>query len=203
MVDDLFTTESPTEQSILNKASKDKFVLVLNLPRALKQEAKKIKGIDLDPMQISIYGTVTPTITVPAIAVPYGGQVPTYSSHTRPQYSPLTVNFVVDNEYKNFYFLWRWLELLNDARKSKYSGPPERLISASDKRLRGDHTDYQTTFSILALNEYNQTTIEFVYYYAFITSLGAISYNYRDGEILESTAEFSYGQLDLVRTDVK
>lgn len=199
MMEDLITTGNPTNQSVLNRASKDKFVLVLNLPRALKTKEPTNPDVSLKPLEISVFGTIVPTITVPPIQVPYGGQVPNYSSHTRPNYPPLSINFVVDNEYKNYYSLWQWLALLNDPLQSEYTGKQDKNLSLIEKMSRGNHTDYQSTLSILALNEYNQTVIEFVYYYAFITSLGGISYNYRDGEILESSVEFQYSQLQVKR----
>ena len=37
---DLCETPQPTQQSVLNRASKDKFVLVLNLPSILKEKSK-------------------------------------------------------------------------------------------------------------------------------------------------------------------
>ena len=200
MMDDLLAgTGNPTEQSVLNRASKDKFVFVLNLPRALKDKQAVDSDVSLKPLEMSIFGTIVPTITVPPIAVPYGGQVPNYSSHTRPNYPPLSINFVVDNQYKNYFSLWQWLALLNDPLQSSYTGKTDKRLTSIEKIQKGTHTDYQSTLSILALNEYNQTVIEFVYYYAFITSLGGISYNYRDGEILESSAEFQYSQLQVIR----
>jgi hypothetical protein len=51
--------------------------------------------------------------------------------------------------------------------------------------------------NVIGLNEYNQKTIEFIYYSAFITSLGGIDYNYRTPEILESTVEFQFSQFDI------
>jgi hypothetical protein len=59
--------------------------------------------------------------------------------------------------------------------------------------------EYQTTFSILALNEYNETVVEFVYHNAFITNLRGINYSYRDGEILETTADFQFNQFNMIR----
>ena len=191
---------NPTSQSSLNRASKDKFILVLQLPTILKKRAKTDPSLDIESLQISVYGTIVPDITVPAIEARFGGQSANFSSHSRPNYPPLTVNFVVDNEYKNYYVLWKWLAILNDPKTSEYDGTPLDQITNKDIIDTGSNSEYQTNLSVLALNEYNQTVAEFVYSNAFITTLGGINYSYRDGEILETTAQFQYNQINITKS---
>lgn len=189
--------ENPELQSPLNKASKDRFILVLNLPAILRKKALTDDCLNLDTLQMSVYGSIIPTISVPAIEVRYGSQSANYSSHSRPNYPPLTVNFVVDNEFKNYYILWKWLAELNDPREGDYNGTPSKQQTRRAQLNLGLNTEYQTTMSILALNEFNKTVAEFTYYNCFITNLGGINYSYRDGEIIETVAEFQYNQLDV------
>ena len=93
---------NPTLQSTLNRSSKDKFILVLNLPYVLKKLSTKDPTFaDLESIQMSVFGAIVPDVTVPAIQVPYGGQVINVSSHTRPNYAPLTINIVIDNTGTN------------------------------------------------------------------------------------------------------
>ena len=191
---------NPTLQSSLNRASKDKFILVLELPSLLRKRANTDSSLDIESLQMSVYGTIVPDINVPAVEARYGGQSANFSSHSRPNYPPLTVNFVVDNEYKNYYVLWKWLALLNDPKYSNYDGTPLDQITKQDIIQAGNNTEYQTNLSILALNEYNQTVAEFVYSNAFITTLGGINYSYRDGEILETTAQFQYNQINITKS---
>ena len=108
------TTINPTQQSVLNVPSKDKFLLVLNLPSILKQQAQTNSTISLEPLEIKVYGSVVPTIQVPSNEVRFGGQSHHVSSYSRPAYDPLNVNFVIDNGFKNYWLLWKWLALLND-----------------------------------------------------------------------------------------
>lgn len=186
---------NPALNSPLNRASKDKFILVLNLPYLMRSLGKKDPNIDLESLQISIHGSVVPSIQVPSIQTPILGQVPNFSSHGRPNYSPLQVNFIVDNNFKNYYLLWKWLDLLNSSEDSFYQGTAEHLRRADDDLISGGiNTEYQTDLSVLAMDEYNETKIEFVYHHAFITSLGAINYSYKDGELIESTAEFQFSR---------
>jgi len=194
----LCETGNPTTQSPLNVGLRDKFILVLNLPVILRKYAATDPRISLDPIQFNIFGTVVPSIEVPHNAVPFGGQTYNVSSYVRPNYNPLDVNFVVDNGYKNYWVLWKWLSILNDPRQSIYKGTSVKENDWKDKLLSGDLSEYQADFSILGKNEYNQTTIEFKYYNAFIINLGGINYNYREAEILESSVQFQFSQLDVV-----
>jgi len=196
MDNDLCDTPQPTQQSVLNRTGKDKFILVLNLPQVLRNESLSDELIKLDPLQISIYGAVVPEIRVPANEIRFGGQSYNVSSHTRPNYPPLPVNFVIDNKFRNYWILWKWLSILNSPDESFYDGTKGK-ISTRDRILNGNLTEYQTNFSVIGVNEYNQPTVEFVYYNAFITGLGSINYNYRDPEIIESTAEFQFSRLDV------
>lgn len=191
--------ENPTLQSPLNRSSKDKFIMILNLPHVLKKLAKDDPDLNIDFLQISVYGTIVPQISIPAVELRYAGQATNVSSHSRPNYSPLTVSFVVDNQYKNYYVIWKWLDILNTARESLYGGTPIDLMKKSEYIEIGNQFEYQTTLSIQALNEYNVPTIEFQYFHCFPTNLGGINYSYRDSELLETTVDFQFNQLNVVR----
>jgi len=194
---DLCETSQPTLQSVLNRTSKDKFILVLNLPAVLRKQLPNDELLNLDPLQISIFGTVVPPIIVPTNEVRYAGQTYNVSSYTRPNYPPLPVNFVVDNKFRNYWILWRWLQILNDPETSLYTGTNPNLETWKDRTETGINTEYQTNFSVLGLNEYNQYTIEFIFKNAFITNLGGITYEYNDSEFIKTSAEFQFSQLDV------
>jgi hypothetical protein len=194
---DLCETPQATQQSVLNRPGKDKFILVLNLPKILYKQSVNDTLIDIKPLEMSIYGSIVPTIQVPPVEVRYGGQSYNVTSYSRPNYPPLNVSFVIDNKFKNYWLLWKWLSILNDPKQSGYAGTKDGQETKSDRLERGNLTEYQTNLSVIGLNEYNQKTIEFIYYSAFITSLGGIDYNYRTPEILESTVEFQFSQFDI------
>lgn len=190
-----FICENPKLNSPLNSSSKDKFIMVLNMPYILKKYAETDDLLNIDSLQTTVFGTIVPTINVPPVEVRFGGQSTNVSSHSRPNYEPLNVNFIIDNQYKNYYVLWKWLDILNDSRNSSYGGSSSEIRATSNL---SNIAEYQTTLSIMSLDEYNEPVIAFNYHNAFITSLGSITYSYRDGEILESSAQFSFGQLSLV-----
>ncbi len=187
---------NPYLQSPLNISSKDKFILVLTLPQALRKMSKVDPDLDLESLQMTVHGTIVPDISVPPIEARFSGQSTNFSSYSRPNYPPLSVNFVIDNQFKNYYILWKWLAILNDPYESGYAGPD---ITRFDRAESGKNAEYQTNFSILALNEYNEVSMEFVYTNAFIIGLRGINYSYKEGEIAETSADFAFGQLNIVR----
>lgn len=186
---------NPEFQSPLNRASKDKFILLVELPYILRKNSSNDELLNIKTLQISIYGSVVPAVTVPPVSVPFGGQITNVSSYSRPNYAPLNINFIVDNDFKNYYVLWKWLNILNEAQTSLYDGTSTKEKTYLDINSTGFEHEYQTTFTLYALNEYNEPIIEFKYLNAFITSLGAIEYSYRDGTLIESTAQFQFNQL--------
>ena len=189
---------NPELNSPLNRASKDKFVLVLTVPHLLRRFSQQDPNLDIDTVQISIHGAVVPNISVPAVQAPILGQTTNYSSHSRPNYSPLQVSFLVDNNYFNYYILWKWLDLLNSAKNSWYQGTEERhRNNAYNLESGGMNNEYQTDFSVIGYNEYNEESIEFYYRGAFITDLGAINYSYREADLVESTVQFQFSQLTM------
>jgi hypothetical protein len=196
---DLDLCEQPqaTQQSVLNRSGKDKFILVLNLPDVLKKDSLVNKLLTINPLQVSIYGAVVPNIQIPSVQAPFAGQVLNVTSYSRPNYAPLGVSFVVDNNFKNYWILWKWLTIFNDPKEGIYTGTDIELETWEDRLRSGVLTEYQANFSVFGLNEYNQKTIEFKYYNAFITNLGGITYNYREPELIESTAEFQFSQFDV------
>lgn len=191
-------------QSILNKSRKDKFVLSLSIPEALKEfvtksdrrvDEKSYQKVIPDSLQFSIYGAVVPEISVTSEEVPYLGQTLKVSGHARPAYDDITVNFTVDNEYNNYWYIWRWLQVLNDPKHSVYDHHDTSPVPFDKQRPPRLLEDYQSDFTLYGLNEANKNAIKFTYTKAFPTALGEISYNYRDTEEIESSFTFSFTQM--------
>ena len=176
------TNSNPSQQSVLNNASKDKFILVLDLPAVLKPE------FNIDVLEFKIFGTIIPAIqTVPHDA-PFGGQSYNVTGFTRPPYQPLTVNYVVDNRFSNWYILWKWIDLQNTAMESLYGG------SEFEPKLQSIK-EYQSTFTTYHIDEYNQKTLSINYTDVFPIMLGSVEYSYRDPTQLESSVTFQFNRL--------
>lgn len=186
-------SDTPIQQSILNKASDDKFILVLNLPPVMKTiDTSKViskRFVNLDGLQYSIEGTVAPPINIQSVTIPYGGQHLEVTSHARDPYQKSRVKFTVDNRFTNYWVLWKWLDVLNDSRLSISNAA--NLPSVS---LRPDLHDYQTTMSIFMLDEFNKPVLEFKYHKAFITNLGGLEVDYQNQRQIVCTFEFAFSQ---------
>lgn len=179
------------QQSILNKSRADKFKLVFQLPNALKKinksNVRSNSTVNQDTMQFSIYGVVVPTITVPALEIRYAGNTLYNSTHSKNSYPPVTINFTIDNEYNNYWVLYKWINLLHD----EYEG-----VFDADNLIDNDiFKDYQTDITVYGLDEFNNNRIKFNYTKAFPTDLGGISFNYRESGEIESSFTFVYSQL--------
>lgn len=215
------------KQSHLNKARLDKFILSFNVPECLKSSVtrherathhKSHEKVIPDSLQYSVYGAIVPEISVPSISLPQFAQHMKVSSHRRAEYPDVTVNFNVDNQFNNYWYIFRWLDILNDQKTAVYDehnvgtsnnlGEYYRSDDGFDRfdehnRPAIDHikpdvvTDYATTFTLYGLNEYNKNVIEFNYINAFPVSLGDMNYNYQDTGEITSDFTFSFSQLNV------
>lgn len=183
-------SNNPVNQSILNQSSKDKFILVLDVPPFLNKVIIDDKPATIEPLQLTVYGGVVPAASVPNISQGYAGQTQHITSMHRPDYSPLTVNFIVDNRYHNYYIMWKWFNGLNEAIQGVYN------IDGTQVKSRGLY-DYQTNMTLYGLDEYNKKTVAFKYLHAFVTGMGGIEYNYQDSGIITSNVTFQFDQLNM------
>lgn len=188
------------EQSILNKAHKDKFLMILTVPDALRDIDSNLDRRDekviSDSIQYSVYGTLVPKLTVDPIVTSYAGQAVKHSSHSRPAYENIFVNFTVDNQYNNYWMLFKWINVLNNNVEAIYDAEnikPNRFEfnNLVDPNLL---EEYSTTITVFGLDEYDKRRIQFDYTGAFPVSLGSINFNYRDPGELETAFEFGFTQ---------
>ena len=184
-------------QSPFNKSRKDKFLLVLNIPPALRHIASKFERskntIIPDSLQFSVFGSVVPDINIGNANVRYAGQTLAQSSHSRDPYPPVTVNFTIDNRFNNYWVIYTWLNMLNNDKTGIYDEHGLTPLRKTSPDL--PYYEYRTGISIFALDEYNKRTVEFLYKDAFPTNLGGISYSYRDAGEIETNFTFEYSQL--------
>tara|TARA_R110000824_G_scaffold232661_1_gene420808 strand:- start:782 stop:1363 length:582 start_codon:yes stop_codon:yes gene_type:complete len=180
------------QQAILNKSRTDKFLLIFDIPPILKEFNKKFNQSNLsiisDSVQFSIFGTAVPEITVPAVETRYAGNTLYVSSHGKNPYPPVSVKFNIDNEYKNYWVIYQWLNLLHDQDEGRYNA---RELNEFDP----DFQDYQTDLTIYGKDEFNNNRIKFTYTKAFPTTIDTIDYNYQTPDEIASGFSFVYSQL--------
>lgn len=192
----------PVTQAPLNKVRQDKFQLILTIPNILKgldnKNERENSYLNLDSLQFSVYDINIPSSEVTSIPLHYAGQNYNVTSFNRPEYGPCTVHFAIDNEFKNYWVIWKWLQLLNDPLHSTF-GRPEIFKKMGGYPNLEPKTlyDYTTDIIVIGMDEYNNPKARFTFKYAFVQRLGEISYNYRQTEEMESSFEFVFNQLDM------
>ena len=183
------------EQSHLNVTRKDKFRLVMDVPNMLKPILKKenrfCHGGNMDRLQMSIWGFVVPDMKIDVITKPFAGQHLKFSGLARPAFTATTVNFTVDNRFDNYFILYKWLDIQNDESNSTFDG------KQMDPDSHGHLCDYATTFTVIALDEYEKPTAKWDYIGAFPVTLGGINASYRDPAELETTFSFEFSQVHM------
>jgi len=191
------------QQAILNKARADKFLLVFSLPKVLKDlniglaSPKAQTKVKEDSLQFSIWGSVVPAVSIPHQNLRWGGQPYNVTGQSRPEYAPIMVNFTIDNNFNNYWVLWKWMDKMNNI---KNSGMDDHFAdkNITNSLLSPHYTDYQTVMTVFAMDEYNKRVARFDYSNAFITDLGEINYNYRTENELESSFAFVFNQMNII-----
>lgn len=192
-------------QSQLNKSRLDKFLMVISLPESLRNintsdlGARSNSKVNDNSMQFSVYGAVIPSVTVPEITEQYAGQSIKVSSHRRPAYDNVSVKFTIDNNFNNYWIIYKWLDLLNNDRESVFDSDNisnTRNPSTRDKNASLTPPDlYMTDMTLYAKDEFDKNKVKFTYKNAFPVSLGQIDYNYRTEDEIETSFEFAFSQL--------
>lgn len=183
-------------QAVLNTSRNDKFLFVLDLPKALKNIADPVleTSYNADNIQFKTFGSPVPSIAVPSIKVSYGGQNYQASGISRPAYDPLKVNFLLDNGYQNYWILWNWLNLFNDSNTSS-TDLTSVIGNFGGKYITNPMSDFTSNFTIYGLDEYNNKIISFYYESAFITNLSEISFSHQDPKEITCSASFAFNRL--------
>lgn len=181
-------------QSYLNKARQDKFLLVFDVPPILKgivkRDERSNKTIIPDSVQFSVFGSMVPEITVKGVETRFAGSTLYQSSFSKDSYPPVNVKFIVDSMYNNYYTIYSWLNLLHDQKTGVYNQQKLAPIDAN-------FNDYQTNITIYGLDEFKKKRISFTYTKAFPTTLDSITFNQKAdaGEEIESGFTFLYSQM--------
>ena len=124
-------------------------------------------------------------------------QVYKASSLSRPAYQPLNVKFFIDNGYKNYWVIWKWLNLFNDAKTSKSEVHMEYMNNNKNAKLENPMQELVSTFSIFALDEYNNKIVQFKYKHVFPVSLSEINFSHQDPSEISCTASFAFNQMNV------
>ena len=186
----------PLDQSVLNKVRTDKFVMTLTLPKAIREidvsEARSNNTVMQRSLQFSVFGVVVPAVTVDPLEIPFSGQSLNFTSFKRPDYANVNVQFKLDNEYNNYWVIYKWINLMNNAKEGFFYAERPGLRHGPGLE---PYSEYATDITIQGLDEYNEKKIQFTYVGAVPVSLGEINYNYQSSDAISSNFEFAFSQL--------
>lgn len=181
-------------QAILNRARKDKFSLVLDIPKALKDIQDEVlqTNYNADSIEFTVISSPVPKVAVPAQEVPFGGQVYHVPRFSRPSYGTFNMKFLLDNGYQNYWILWNWLNLFNDSEQS----------TSDANKMNGNYitnhlSDYTSNFTVYTLDEFNNKIMSFTYTDTFITGLSEFEFSYQSPEEISCTASFAFNQMQV------
>lgn len=179
-------------QSQLNKARTDKFIMVLDIPPALKAinttDDRDNSTVNSDTITYSVFSTQIPEVMVQDSETKFSGQTFHFTSHNRPEYGNVSVGFTVDNQFSNYWVIYKWINLLNNNKEGFFDAEG---ISPVDNPFE----TYASTVTVYGLDEYDVRKIQFDFIGVVPVKLGAIDYNYRTEEEIESKFEFSFSQM--------
>lgn len=179
------------KQAIYNNAREDKFTMVVTIPDALRQVISTEVGpnfINKSAFEYTAWGTAVPQIEIKSSKVRYSGQSTKLSGHTRPEWPLLDVEFNIDNQYRNYWFLYYWINFQNHDAESLYD---------FGKLLPNDNLTkvrYTGTIDIFLKDEYNKNIMGCKYVAAFPVKLSSLNTNQQKGGILTAKVTFEYSQ---------
>lgn len=183
-------------QSPLNKSKKDKFILSLTIPKALQvindnsPTVTSNNKVKFDTLEMSVYGIVTPSVKIKSKTLNYGTQSIKISTHVTDPHDDIKLDFTVDNEYKNYWVIYKWLDFINDQKKGVFNG--DKIVNIiEDQNL----PNYSCDFSIYGLDEYENKKIRFDYIGGFPNSLSEIKWDYKDGGDILASVVFSFTKM--------
>lgn len=179
-------------QSYLNKARADKFRVTLPLPPILRNiDTRSIRSadyVDKDSINFSIFAINIPTIAVEPVDLKFAGQTPRVSSLARRAFEPVNIKFVIDNQYRNYWLLYKWFNLLHDEELGRMVKP-----NGSSQPI----DQYITDIKVSGIDEYNNNVIDYTFTRCLPIEIGAIDYNYQQTNEIESSFMFQFHQLKI------
>jgi hypothetical protein len=183
------------KQTTLNKSSKDKFLMVLSLPPLLKTINNKNNTsnseVDLDTLQSTVYGSITPDLSIPNTYLPYATQGINITSGKRDEFTPLSLNFKIDNRWFNYWVIYQWMMILNDDKTGDFNKSGLSSPGNSSKAL----FDYSTTMTLYGLDEYENKIIKFDYIGVFPVFLRGVDWEHRSDEEIDCSVKFAFSQM--------
>jgi hypothetical protein len=178
-----------SHESYLNTAKSDKFLAVITLPACFDKINKPAlaptkKGIEDRTLYLTVFNFSIPTIKIGTRFESSYGRKIAVADHTRAEYDPISLKFAIDSRFKNYYSIYRWMEIIADEIEPF---PDYNKILGVAKR-----SQYCSTIVLYGIDEYNKTKNRFVFEGAFPASISGIEYNYQTANEISVTVTFPF-----------
>lgn len=168
--------------SEFNRFVDDSFLTILNLPKCIKKFTKEICGdrkiVGVDQLQLTIKNFNVPPINVPTHSTKFAGATRFESSKSLTEFENITIQFKLDNNLHNYNILYKWLQMLVEPSSGAMSNIPK--------------SDYETTFSVILLDEYEKPIGLYTFSGVFPVSIGGITLDYSTAEAVFIDFTFSF-----------
>ena len=195
--------ERVRQQAKLNKASDDKFIFVIDVPKCVRyskyDSSRACDAANVDDLLLSVFSVNVPAITLPAEQLPYGGLSISLPSHSR-QVEPLNVQYIINSQYTNYWILWQWAEFIASAKHGFTGQDSEKPVAGSNQPpYNVPPSDYLTNGSLFALGNYNDVVAEWEFEGCVLTEIQGIQYNDQSGDQLTGgfTVEYAFASFRL------
>lgn len=162
--------------SDLNRYVDDSFITILNLPKCIN------KDLSINSLQLSIKSFNIPPIIIPTHSSRYVGMTRSESSKSISEFDDITIQFKLDNKLQNYNTLYKWLSMLIDPKNGKST--------------RYEKADYETSYSVLLIDEYEKPKGIYTFFGVIPVGLGSLSLDYSTSESVFLDFTFSFDFLD-------
>lgn len=182
-------------QTPLNYSRNDKFLLITDYPRSVKEDPDIQKLLcgplrpNTDRLEFYIYGSPVPEIKITPVDVPYMGHVFKTSSHVNAMTKEITWEFLIDHGYLNYWILWKWVQKFRDMATGITEMNETRPgINRTFKTI----DEYSADINVFFLDEYDNRVMKAVFYGAFPIMIGGFKMNYQEGKVLTGSVTFAF-----------
>jgi len=161
----------------LNKGSRSSFELVFPVVPGDNNDL-----VSNEELTLNIYETVIPGVTIEALEQKWQGAKTRFSSSAL-DFENWNVSFVVDEQFKNWKLLFRWLMFMNN----------------NDNRFERKSDEYKVDATLRILGNFREHIFKLTFINMWINSLTEVSLSHREGDqIIEAQANFIYDRYEIV-----
>lgn len=139
-------------------------------------------GDGVDQFTLNVHTSPIPGINLPSTEFPFQGGIHK-QAEGKLNFNDWSIEFMVDEEYSNWYFIYKWMTFINNAK---------------DDYLE-KHVDYSADATLILLNNWKKEIKHIKFIDIWPTDLSDINLSFRSGlEYNECSATFMYDRFEVI-----